>query len=104
MREILGDYDPVIVFVDSEIEEAIRAMAGDLSVLSQRYPSQHGIDWITFQYHLSLMQADAPMGWHAPGFRMGGRIPCQLAIFARTTWPMMSLQTVMLLPLGTGNG
>ena len=75
MREILGDYDPVIVFVDSEIEEAIRTMAGDLSALNQRYPSQHGIDWITFQYHLSLMQRDAPRVWHAPGFRMGGRIP-----------------------------
>ena len=47
MRELLGGCDPVIVFVDSEIEEAIRTMAGDLSALSQRYPSQHGIDWIT---------------------------------------------------------
>ena len=75
MRELLGGYDPVIVFVDSEIEEAIRTMAGDLSALSQRYPSQHGIDWITFQYHLSLMQQDAPRGWNAPGFRLGGRIP-----------------------------
>ena len=75
LRELLGGYDPVIVFVDSEIEEAIRTMAGDLSALSQRYPSQHGIDWITLQYHLSLMQQDAPIGWNAPGFRMGGRIP-----------------------------
>ena len=75
LRELLGDYDPVIVFVDSEIEEAIRTMAGDLFALSQRYPSQHGIDWITFQYHLSLMQRDAPVGWNAPGFRLGGRIP-----------------------------
>ena len=75
MRESLGGYDPVIVFVDSEIEEAIRAMAGDLSSLSRRYPSQQGIDWITFQYHLSLLQQDAPTGWNAPGFRMGGRIP-----------------------------
>ena len=75
MRESLGDYDPVIVFVDSEIEEAIRTLAGDLSSLRRRYPSQNGIDWITFQYHMSLMQQDAPRGWHAPGFRMGGRIP-----------------------------
>ena len=81
MRELLGGYDPVIVFVDSEIEEAIRAMAGDLSALSQRYPSQYGIDWITFQYHLSLMQQDAPMGWNAPGFRMGGRIPMSVGKF-----------------------
>ena len=75
MRESLGGYDPVIVFVDSEIEEAIRTLAGDLSSIRRRYPSQHGVDWITFQYHMSLMQQDAPRGWNAPGFRMGGRIP-----------------------------
>ena len=75
MRELIGEFDPVIVFVDSEIEEAIRAMAGDLSVLKRKYPSQNGIDWITFQYHLTLLQRDGPVGWDAPGFRMGGRIP-----------------------------
>ena len=79
MRESLGGYDPIIVFVESEIEQAIRAMAGDLSALSQRYPSSQGIDWITFQYHLSLLQQDAPRGWNAPGFRLGGRIPMSVA-------------------------
>ena len=75
VRELIGEYDPVIVFVDSEIEEAIRTLAGDLSALRRKYPSQNGIDWITFQYHLTLLQLDGPIGWNAPGFRMGGRIP-----------------------------
>ena len=74
--ELIGEFDPVIVFVDSEIEEAIRTLAGDLSLLGRKYPSQQvGIDWITFQYHLTLLQADGPTGWDAPGFRMGGRLP-----------------------------
>ena len=45
----------------------------------QRYPSPQGIDWITFQYHLTLLQRDGPVGWDAPGFRMGGRIPMSVA-------------------------
>ena len=79
VRELIGEFDPVIVFVDTEIEEAIRSMAGDLSVLRQKYPLQQGIDWITFQYHLTLLQRDGPLGWDAPGFRMGGRIPMSVA-------------------------
>ena len=50
------------------------------------------------------MQQDAPMGWNAPGFRMGAEFPCQLVIFARTIWPRTSLLTAMLLLLGIGNG
>ena len=75
MKVSLGEFDPVIVYVDSEIEQAISTLAGDLSSIRRRYPSQHGVDWITFQYHMSLMQHDAPMAWNAPGFRRGGRIP-----------------------------
>ena len=49
--ELIGEYDPVIVFVDSEIEEAIRVLADDLSGLRRKYSTpQGGIDWITFQY------------------------------------------------------
>ena len=77
--ELIGEYDPVFVFVDTEIEEAICSMAGDLSAVRQRYPSAQGIDWITFQYHLTLLQRDGPTGWDAPGFRMGGRIPMSVA-------------------------
>ena len=75
MSESLGGYDPVIVFIDSEIEEAIRALTGDLSSIRRRYPLQPGVDWITFQYHLSLLQQDVQTGWNAPGFRRGGRLP-----------------------------
>ena len=56
IRESLGGYDPIIVFVDSEIEEAIRALVGDLSSITRRYPLHPGVDWITFQYHMSLLQ------------------------------------------------
>ena len=86
MREALGNYDPIIVFVDSEIEEAIRTLAGDLSSIRRRYPLQQGVDWITFQYHMSLLQQDVRTGWNAPGFRRGGRLPmsvgniCQMNI------------------------
>ena len=67
--ELIGEFDPVIVFVDSEIEEAIRTLAGDLSVLGRKYPSQQGgIDWITFQYRLTLLQADGPIGWIQNGW------------------------------------
>ena len=75
MRESLGSYDPIIVFVDSEIEEAIRVLAGDLSSIKRRYSLHPGVDWITFQYHMSLLQQDVQTGWNAPGFRRGGRLP-----------------------------
>ena len=75
MREALGGYDPIIVFVDSEIEEAIRASVGDLSSIMRRYPLHPGVDWITFQYHMSLLQQEVQTGWNAPGFRRGGRLP-----------------------------
>ena len=75
IRESLGGYDPIIVFVDSEIEEAIRASVGDLSSIMRRYPLHPGVDWITFQYHMSLLQQEAQTGWNAPGFRRGGRLP-----------------------------
>ena len=75
MRESLGGYDPIIVFVDSEIEEAIRASVGDLSSIMRRYPLHPGVDWITFQYHMSLLQQEVQTGWNAPGFRRGGRLP-----------------------------
>ena len=78
-RELLGEHDPIFVFVDSEIEEAICSMAGDLTALRQRYPSTQGIDWLSFQYHLTLLQKDGPTGWDAPGFRLGGRIPMSVA-------------------------
>ena len=78
-RELLGEHDPIFVFVDSEIEEATCSMAGDLSELRQRYPSPQGIDWLSFQYHLTLLQKDGPTGWDAPGFRQGGRIPMSVA-------------------------
>ena len=75
LRATLNSHDPVIVLVDSEIEQAILAMAGDLTRVREVYPSENGIDWVMFQYHLALMQHAAPMGWTAPGFRMGGRFP-----------------------------
>ena len=75
LRTTLGGHDPVIVLVDSEIEQAILTMAEDLSRVREFYPSENGIDWVKFQYHLALMQHAAPMGWTAPGFRMGGRFP-----------------------------
>ena len=78
-RELIGEHDPIFVFIDSEIEEAICSMAGDLSELRRRYPSPQGIDWLSFQYHLTLLQKDGPTGWDAPGFRMGGRIPMSVA-------------------------
>ena len=78
-RELLGEHDPIFVFVYSEIEEAICSMAGDLSAVRQRYPSSRGIDWLSFQYHLTLLQKDGPTGWDAPGFRLGGRIPMSVA-------------------------
>ena len=71
LRTALGGHDPVIVLVDSEIEQAILTMAEDLSRVREYYPLRDGIDW----YHLALMQHAAPMGWTAPGFRMGGRFP-----------------------------
>ena len=67
IRAALGDQDPVIVLVDAEIEQAIFSKAGDLTKVREVYQSEHGIDWIKFQYHLSLMQHVAPMGWNAPG-------------------------------------
>ena len=75
LRTALGGHDPVIVYVDSEIEEAIRTMSEDLSRIQEYYPLRDGIDWVKFQYHLALMQHVAPTGWTAPGFRMGGRFP-----------------------------
>ena len=75
LRTALGGHDPVIVFVDSEIEQAILTMAQDLSRVREYYPLRDGIDWVKFQYQLALMQHAAPMGWTAPGFRMGGRFP-----------------------------
>ena len=75
LRTALGGHDPVIVFVDSEIEQAILTMAEDLSKVREYYPLRDGIDWVKFQYHLALMQHAAPMGWTAPGFRMGCRFP-----------------------------
>ena len=75
LRTALGGHDPVIVFVDSEIEQAILTMAEDLSRVREYYPLRDVIDWVKFQYHLALMQHAAPMGWTAPGFRMGGRFP-----------------------------
>ena len=51
LRAALGSHDPVIVLVDSEIEQAILAMAGDLSKVREVYPSENGIDWVKFQYH-----------------------------------------------------
>ena len=75
LRTTLGGHDPVTVLVDSEIEQVILAMAGDLSKVREVYPSENGIDWVKFQYHLALMQHAAPMGWTATGFRMGGRFP-----------------------------
>ena len=65
----------MIVLIDSEIEQAILTMAEDLSRVREYYPLRDGIDWVKFQYHLALMQHAAPMGWTAPGFRMGGRFP-----------------------------
>ena len=50
-------------------------MSGDLSRVREYYPAGSGIDWVMFQYHLALMQHVAPIGWTAPGFRMGGRFP-----------------------------
>ena len=75
LRTALGGHDPVIVYVDSEIEQAILTMSEDLSRVREYYPLRDGIDWVKFQYHLALMQYTAPKGWTAPGFRMGGRFP-----------------------------
>ena len=75
LRTSLGTYDPVIVLIDAEIEQAIAKMAGDLTPIGRVYSSDKGIDWVKFQYHLSLMQSQAPSGWTAPGFRRGGRHP-----------------------------
>ena len=75
LRTALGGHDPVIVYVDSEIEQAILTMAQDLSKVREYYPLRNGIDWVKFQYHLPLLQHAAPTGWTAPGFRMGGRFP-----------------------------
>ena len=75
LRTTLGGHDPVIVLVDSEIEQAILTMAEDLSRVREFYPLNDGIDWVKFQYHLAITQHAAPMGWTAPGFRMGGRFP-----------------------------
>ena len=75
IRESLGGFDPIVVFVDSEIEEAIRASVGDLSSIMRRYPLHPGVDWITFQYHMTLLQTEVQTGWNAPGFRRGGRLP-----------------------------
>ena len=69
LRAALGGHEPVIVYVDAEIEEAIRTMSQDLSRVREYYPWKDGIDWVMFQYHLSLMQHVAPAGWTAPGFR-----------------------------------
>ena len=74
-RELIGDHDPVIVFADSEIEQAIGTLADDLTPLRQKNSTRDGIDWITFQYHLMLLHRDGPAGWDAPGFRAGGRLP-----------------------------
>ena len=84
LRAALRDNDPVIVLVESEIEQATLTMSGDLSRVREYYPAGSGIDWVKFQYHLAIMQHVAPIGWTAPGFRMGGRFPltvqnmCQL--------------------------
>ena len=67
LRTALGGHDPVIVYVDSEIEQAILTMSEDLSKVREYYPLRDGIDWVKFQYHLALMQYAAPMGWTAPG-------------------------------------
>ena len=71
----VGTHDPIIVLVDPDIEKAIEAMARDLSPLKKHYSSDKGVDWVTLQYHLSLMQFQAATGWTAPGFRKGGRKP-----------------------------
>ena len=73
LQTSVGTYDPVIVLVDAEIEKAIATMAGDLAPMGRVFPSDKGIDWVKFQYYLSLMQHQAPSGWTAPGFRRGGR-------------------------------
>ena len=57
--ELIGEHDPIIVFVDAEIEEAIRSMAGDLTAVRERYPSPQGIDWITF----SVSPDTVATGW-----------------------------------------
>ena len=74
LRASVGIYDPVVVLVDAEIEQAIGTMAGDLTSL-KRASHLIRIDWVKFQYCLSLIQAQAPSGWTAPGFRRGGRYP-----------------------------
>ena len=75
LRAATTTYDPVIVLVDAEIEQAIATLAGDLSALQRVYSTDKGIDWVQFQYHMSLMQGQAPSGWTAPGYRRGGRYP-----------------------------
>ena len=74
----LGGHDPIIVLVDPDIEKAIEAMARDLASLKKHYPSDKGVDWVTLQYHLSLMQFQVATGWTAPGFRKGGRYPAEV--------------------------
>ena len=84
IRDSLGGFDPIIVFVDSEIEEAIRASVGDLSSIMRRYPLYPGVDWITFQYHMSLLQTEVQTGWNAPGFRRGGRLPMSVVTICQS--------------------
>ena len=75
LRALLNDQDPVIVWVDAEIEQALLSMIGDATKLREVYGKDGVIDWVLFQYNLSLMQHVAPQGWTAPGYRAGGRFP-----------------------------
>ena len=74
LRAVLGNNDPVIVLVDSEIEQAILSMAGDLSKVREHYPSESGIDWVLFQYHLTIMQHAAPNWVDGTGIQDGWKV------------------------------
>ena len=75
LRATLYNQDPVIVLVDAEIEQALLSMMGDTTKFREVYATEGVIDWVMFQYHLSVMQHMAPLGWTAPGYRAGGRFP-----------------------------